>query len=475
MSNLLDDLTRLLGPRNVSADTIDRLAYSHDAFPLALKQAVHDQPFSLPDVVVFPDNAEQISAVFRVARTHSVPVIPYGDGSGIVGGALPIRGGIIVDLKRLSDIANIDTVSQLVTVGAGVNGQRLEDHLNERGYTTGHYPQSLRSSTVGGWIAHRAIGTASTRYGGIEALVSGMGVVLPNGERLQLRPRPRSSTGPDFRQMFLGGEGAFGIITEATLRIRRLPEARRWLAFMFPQFNQGLDSIRRVMQVDLRPAVLRLYDAEEGAHLLEAAGLASGASLSFMACEGYAEQVAWESGQIERLILECGGQAITTAPAEDWWNRRFNTTGLLNALHKPCGIADALEVAGSWRELPYIYDAMHNDMRHALGLPQKAGEVFGHLSHAYRDGANLYMIFWGEAESKDLIAETYDRTLDAAFRACLKVGGTLSHHHGIGLAKAKWMPLEYGATGMALLDSVKRVIDPTNICNPGKLIGGQYA
>jgi alkyldihydroxyacetonephosphate synthase len=302
-----------------------------------------------------------------------------------------------------------------------------------------------------------------------------MAVVLPNGACLQLRPRPRSSTGPDFRQIFLGGEGAFGIITEATLRIRRLPEARRWLAFVFPQFNQGLDSIRQVMQVDLRPAVLRLYDAEEGGHLLEAAGLASGACLLFMSCEGYAEQVAWESGQIQRLILECGGQVITTAPAEDWWNRRFNTTGLLDALHKPCGIADALEVAGSWRELPYIYDAMHNDMRHALGLPEKPGEVFGHLSHAYRDGANLYMIFWGEAESKDRIAETYDRTLNAAFRACLKFGGTLSHHHGIGLAKAKWMPLENGATGMALLDSVKRVIDPTNICNPGKLMGRPHA
>jgi alkyldihydroxyacetonephosphate synthase len=475
MSNLLDDLTRLLEPKNFSVDTIDRLAYSHDAFPLALKRAVHDQPFSLPDVVVFPDNAEQIRALFRVAQAHKVPIIPYGDGSGIVGGALPIRGGIIVDLKRLSHIGDIDTVSQLVAVGAGVNGQRLEDHLNERGYTTGHYPQSLRSSTLGGWIAHRAIGTASTRYGGIEGLVSGMDVILPNGERLELRPRPRSSTGPDFRQMFLGSEGAFGIVTEATLRIRRLPEARRWLAFTFPEFDQGLDSIRAVMQADLRPAVLRLYDAEEGAHLLEATGLASGACLLFMTCEGYAEQVAWESGQIERMILESGGQKITTKPAEYWWNRRFSTTGLLNALHKPCGVADALEVAGSWRELPEIYNAMRDDMRRALGFPERPGKVFGHLSHAYRDGANLYMIFWSEAESKDYIAETYNRTLDAAFRACLKYGGTLSHHHGVGLAKAKWMPLECGATGMALLNSLKQIIDPTNICNPGKLRESSHA
>jgi alkyldihydroxyacetonephosphate synthase len=294
-------------------------------------------------------------------------------------------------------------------------------------------------------------------------------VVLPTGERLCLRPSPRGAAGPDLRQLFLGGEGTLGIVTRATLRIRPLPAARAWLVSVCPDFAAGLDTIRRTVQAEYRPAVVRLYDAEEGAHLLESVPHAPGACLLLLSCEGEAEQVAWESAQIRKLVVAAGGTQIGTEPAEHWWAGRFNTAGLLHTLRAPLGIADALEVAAPWRALPDLYAAMRADMRAALGLPDRPGAVYGHTSHAYLDGANLYMIFHGQAASAADVAPLYNRVLAAAFQACARHGGTLSHHHGIGLGKARWMELEYGAAGLGVLRAVQRALDPDGILNPGKI------
>ncbi len=462
---LADDLSAALGAESVSQDTTDLLAYAHDVFPLALKLAGQGRPFALPDVIVFPHSSAEVAEVVRIARRHKAPVIPYGGGSGIVGGALPVGGGIVVELKRLASIGEIDMVSRLVTVGAGLNGQRLEDHLNERGFTTGHYPQSLRSSTVGGWIAHRAIGTASTRYGGIEDIVAGLEAVLPDGEILRLKPLPRSSTGPDLKQLFLGGEGTLGIVTEATLRIRPLPAARRWLVFTFDDFAAGLEAVRAVVQADLRPAVVRLYDELEAAHVLQLAGLAPGRCLLLMDCEGDADSVQWEAGRSVE-ILSTHGSPAPEVIAERWWQGRFFTRGLLNTLHKPLGVADALEIAAPWRDLAGAYRAMRREMSAALG---PSGVVYGHTSHAYPDGANLYMIFHGEAAQEDDLAEYYDRVLAAAFRACVDHGGTISHHHGIGLGKARWMGWENGPEALGVLRAIQHALDPERRMNPGKL------
>lgn len=468
---LVDDLIGALGEETVSQDRSDLLAYGHDVFPLALKQAGQGRPFALPEVVVFPHTAGEIAEVVRIARRHRTPVVPYGGGSGIVGGALPVGGGIVVELKGLASIGEIDTISRLVSVGAGLNGQRLEDHLNERGFTTGHYPQSLRSSTVGGWVAHRAIGTASTRYGGIETIVAGLEVVLPDGEILRLKALPRTATGPDLRQLFLGSEGTLGIVTEVTLRIRPLPAAREWLVFTFDDFAAGLEAVRGVVQADLRPAIVRLYDELEAEHLLQSAGLEPGGCLLLMDCEGDTDSVRWEAGRIKRF-LSTNGSPAPEAIAERWWQGRFSTRGLLTTLHKPLGVADALEVAAPWRYLADTYQAMRREMTAALG---SSGVVYGHTSHAYADGANLYMIFHGQAAQEDGLAEYYERVLAAAFRACVDHGGTISHHHGIGLGKARWMEWEIGAEGMCVLRAVQQALDPEHLLNPGKLGAEHHA
>ena len=469
---VLAELTEALGPQGLSADLVDRLACSHDTYPLALKLADSDQTPFLPDLVVFPKDTRQVAAVVRIAAAHRVPLFAYGGGSGIVGGALASPGGITLELKGLSGIVAFDPLSNLVTAEAGTNGQLLEDALNARGRTLGHYPQSLRSSTPGGWVAHRATGTASTLYGGIEQLVAGLEVVLPNGEILDLHASPRSATGPDLRQLFLGSEGTLGVITRVTLRVFPLPRERRWLAFTFAGFAAGLDAIRQVVQAGYRPAVVRLYDEIEGAHLLESSGLPAGRvpqCLLIASCEGDPERVAFESAQIGAALRRSAGSPIPPDPAERWWRGRFNTRGLLASLRAPLGIADALEVSAPWRLLPDLYGRMRARMEAALGLPDRPGQVYGHCSHVYPDGGNLYMIFHGQAEDPASLPDLYQAVLRAAFEACADAGGSLSHHHGIGLGKARWLGLELGPAGLDALRAVQQALDPQAILNPGKL------
>ena len=448
----------------VSTGTADRVAYAHDASPIALRQAAAGELPHLPAAVVWPETPAQVAAILRWAQATRTPVIPYGGGSGIVGGALPVPGGVVVDLKRLNRIREIDETSLVATVETGINGQILEDRLLARGYTLGHLPQSIRASTLGGWIAHRAAGVASTRYGKIEDIVEALEVVLPTGEVLTTRSVPRSSTGPDLDQLFLGSEGAYGIVTAATLAIHHAPEAREFQAYALPGFDTALDAIRRVIQRELRPAIVRLYDAEEAKPHLGGLGLPEGAVMLLWGSEGPRELVDFELKGIRHI---CEGEEVVdlgSGPGERWWNHRLSTAALLNTLNTPASVSDALEVTGSWSQLGAIYRAMKADMLAAAGT---RGRVYGHVSHIYQTGANLYMIFHATAASEDEVPALYDRILDAAFTACLDRGGSLSHHHGVGSTKARWLPIEHGETGMRVLRDVQAVLDPAGIMNPG--------
>jgi alkyldihydroxyacetonephosphate synthase len=422
----------------------------------------------MPDVVTFPTTVAEVQQVVRAARGAQLAIVPYGGGSGIVGGALPIGGGVMVEMKGLAGLEAFDPISGLATVGAGTNGQRLEDTLNERGFTCGHYPQSLRSSTVGGWIAHRATGTASTRYGGIEELVAGLRVVLPSGDLLDLRPEPRVASGIDLKQLFLGGEGTMGIVTSATLRVWELPQERIWSVSSYPSFADGLECIRRIVRAGLRPAVVRLYDETETADRFGSAEHA-GRSVLILNSEGDAEAARWNAGQIQRICEAAGGQPEAQAYAQAWWDTRFATVGLLATIGRPMAIADAVEVSAPWSRLYCVYLAMRDAMTAAMASTGEPLAVYGHTSHAYPDGANLYMIFHGRTRSTSELPVLYEATLAAALGACAAEGGSISHHHGIGYSKARWLSLEYGTAGLELLRAIQRGIDPARLMNPGKL------
>jgi alkyldihydroxyacetonephosphate synthase len=469
----LQSLRDVLGDA-VSTGIADRIAYAHDASPIALRQAAAGTLPHLPDAVAWPRDPEQVAATLRWAQATRTPVTPYGGGSGIVGGALPVAGGLVIDLKRMNRIRAIDETSLVATVESGINGQILEDRLQTRGYTLGHLPQSIRASTLGGWIAHRAAGVTSTRYGKIEDIVEALEIVLPTGEMLTTRAVPRSSTGPDLDQLFLGAEGTYGIVTAAHLAIHHAPETRAWQAYAFPGFDAALDCIRRVIQQELRPAIVRLYDAAEAIPHLAGMDLPEGTVLLLWGSEGSRELVEFELAGMRRTCQGAGVVDLGPDPGDRWWNHRLSTAALLRTLRQPASISDALEVTGSWAQLGAIYQAMKSGMLAAAGA---GGRVYGHVSHVYQTGANLYMIFHAQAEDESAVPALYDRILDAAFTACLERGGSLSHHHGVGSTKARWLPDEHGETGLRLLRQVQGLLDPAGIMNPAagfhRAAGGQ--
>lgn len=461
-------LRRALTSERVSTDPVANSAYARDAFPLAIKAAAAGKRG--PAVVVWPESTEEVTSVVNIARSAFVSLVPYGGGSGIVGGALDRFGGIVVDLKRMARIMAIDRVSQTVTVQPGILGERLELVLNGEGYTTGHYPQSLRSSTIGGWVAHRGVGTFSTKYGKVDDLVVALEVVLPNGEVLRTRAVPQSAAGPDLNRLFLGAEGTLGIITEAVLRIYEAPATRSKIAFAFPSFDAALRWVQSAVQHGYAPAACRVYDADEVTVNFPELPLTSPQVLAIAITEGDPAPVRLDTDTLRASALGSNATQLDSEIVDVWLARRFNTASFVRTLMSDTGIADSLEVANDWARLAETYRAMKAAMKTAVG---PTGRVYGHASHFYHTGANLYMIFHAFGDPPEL-GDLYESVLDSAFHACHASGGTLTHHHGVGLSKGRWMLDELGAPGLRLLTDIKAAVDPTGFMNPGKLGIGAF-
>ena len=459
------ELKALLGDEWVSAKGVDRLAYSRDVWPIVSKQVHHGNVPYFPDIIVWPANAEEVKSVLEAARRHSLTVVPFAGGSGAVGGALPLQNGITLDIKRMDRILHLDKTSRLIRVEAGMLLQKLEDYLNYEGFTLGHYPQSIRSATVAGSIAHNGIGTFSTRYGKFDDMTLGMKVVIPNGDLIEIKPIPKRSTGFNLNELFLGSEGTLGIVTEATLKIWPLPEYRAFQSYAVSDMRAGLEIIREVVQHDLTPAVVRLYDEIEGKGLLfETIGMETGQCLLIFCFEGYKEQAEFEASICRRICLAHPVDELGPDPGIIWYEKkRFDVRHYIAAAEKPNRIADTLEVAATWDRLADLYYEIRKAME------QYPCRSMGHTSHIYKQGANLYMIFFAESGDAADLESLYFNILDATFQTCSRLGGTISHHHGVGFSKKRWMKFEHGESGMSLMRSIKKALDQENILNPGKL------
>lgn len=457
-------LVAAVGKQRCSRDVADLVAYSRDVSPLLLQQVAHGVIPSLPSAIIWPETTAQLAQVMQIINEQRFPLTLYGGGSGIVGGAVA-PGAIICDMKRFDAIGSVDVVSQTVQVGAGVIGRVLENHLNDIGYSCGHEPQSNNSATVGGWIAHRGAGFASTRYGKIEDRVLALEAVLPNGKVLSTRTVNRAACGPDLKQFLLGGEGMLGAVTGATLAVHPLPATRSWDAVEFDSFASGADFLRRLLQCEVRPAIVRLYDEIEARFLYELVDQPRGKSLLIIRFDGDADLVAAERKVMHRLAVAASATVLGPEIGERWWPHRYNTPYLVNPI-RAGGIADSLDVAVRWSALSDLYQNMLQDMQKAVGSD---GEVFGHIGHAYENSTDLYMIF--RSTRTDASPEVvYAEVLEAAFGAAARHGATLSHHHGIGAARAPWMKRFANEQEIALLRALKTFLDPNNVLNSGKLI-----
>jgi len=433
---------------------------SRDWWPLALHWSIDGEVPQLADLVVRPATTEQVAGVVRACNIARVPLTVAGGRSGVCGAAIPVHGGVVLDTTALSGLVSVDDVSGIVEVMAGTFGPDLEHDLQvDHGLSVGHFPQSFDLATVGGWVASRGAGQYSTRYGKIESMVVGLEFVLADGTVVVTGGAPAGAVGPDLTQLVLGSEGTLGVITKVWLRTHPLPAHEARAAYAFPTFRAGIDACRATLRAGATPAVLRLYDAEESAR--GRGGDGTTCTLVVLD-EGDRRLVDATMAIVAESCAAAGGSPADESLVAEWMEHRNDTTAL-QALTRRGFVVDTMEVAAPWSALPRLFD----DVRQALLAVPTARAATCHLSHSYSDGACLYFTFAATPPANEIEA-TYVALWDAGQRSVLAGGGNLSHHHGVGINRARFAAEALGA-GHGVLQSVKSALDPQGILNPGKL------
>ena len=457
------DLRRLVDPARVldDADTLARAR--RDTWVLSVWRELQQRPGPPPACVVRPATTADVSAILRYASRERVAVVPFGAGSGVCGAVLAPEDSIVVDLGAMRALKAIDEASLLVVVEPGLLGSEFEAALNHAGYSMGHFPQSIALSSVGGWVATRAAGQFSTKYGNIEDMLVAFEAVLPNGDVVRTRAVPRASAGQDLRHVFLGAEGTTGILTELTYEIHPLPPATEKQAVAFPSMQAGLEALRAIMRAGWRPAVLRLYDEIEAGRSFAGAA-AAGESLLLVLTEGPAELAAAEIAGASGIARAGGGRVVGPEPVDSWLHHRNAVPGFEYFL-KQGMIVDTIEVAATWGCIDALYAGVLAGMRAVPGLIVASG----HSSHSYGTGTNIYFTFAARPDRPEDIEDVYRGIWTAAMEATLAAGGTIAHHHGIGRVRREWLPRELG-TAYPLLGMLRRAVDPDGIMNPGALL-----
>ena len=433
---------------------------SRDWWPLAMCWATEGRVPALASAVCRPADAAEVAAVLAVCNTATVPVTPAAGRSGVLGGSVPVHGGVVLDLTAMSGIVDVDVTSHVLDVRAGTFGTPLEEELRQaHNMTIGHWPQSMDLSTVGGWLACRGAGQFSNRYGKIEDIVIGLDVVLADGRQITTGGPPRQAVGPDLNQLFVGSEGTLGVITGARLRLHNAPTDHDRTAWGFTTFAAALDAQRRIVQRGGHPAVLRLYDAAEAQRSYETA---EGVNLLLAYDEGDLAMVEVNLRIVDEVCEELHAEVADERLVDHWMAKR-NDVAALEALISRGYVVDTMEVAGRWRDLTTIYDATTSAL---LSIPGTIAAT-AHQSHSYIDGACLYFTFAGKVEESE--RTTYHAALwDAGQRAALAAGAALSHHHGVGLARSRFVAKALGPA-FDVLVATKAALDPNGILNPGKL------
>ena len=447
----------------MSTRSDDLVAHSGDWSPFFLLDQRRGWNQDVPQAVVRPHTTEEVSLVLSWASESGTPVVPFGGGSGVCRAISPDARSIVIDLTALNHMGPVDEVSRLVTVGAGVTGPALTEHLLQGDWTLGHEPQSISISTVGGWVSTKACGQLSARYGGIEDLVAGFEAVLPDGSIARAKVSPRRVAGPDVAALMIGAEGTLGVVTEVTLRVAPLEQQRADRCLRFDHMADGVKACRLIAQSGLVPDVLRLYDSEDASIFLMSHPDEIPGPLLIMSFSGdRAEERAAEAARLS------GGRQGNDGLVQHWWSHRNDAVGAFReimageGLLGPNGVVDTFEVAGTWSGLRSLYHRLKED------LSREADLVGCHLSHVYPDGACLYFTLASATTDDDAARARLEAWWTVGLQACIDEGGSISHHHGIGRVKSSHLPAELEGWWQTLR-AVKSALDPKGIMNPGAL------
>ncbi|AHF75776.1 FAD linked oxidase domain protein [Sodalis praecaptivus] len=460
IAQLITALKEQLPAECVLSDADTLQASSHDTWPLSTKLkriGCHDYQ---ADVVVQVTDEAQIQRVLALATAYDVPVTPRALASSVTGQPLPTQGGIVLDLTKMTPSKDINTTNLTVEVSAGYNGGKLEDELQQMGWTLGHSPQSLYQSSVGGWLSTLATGQFSSYYGGIEDLITAYTVILATGEKIRLKASPRAAMGPDLRQLFIGAEGTLGIVTAVQLKMFPLPPTRLFETLALPDVEAGLAIMREQAMAGLRPFLLRLYDTAEARHAMQ--NPEQNQPVMFLGTQGIDAIARAEMAAFLTIAQRHGGNTLGPDGALRWMDRRFDFSTVENLLDSDGGFAETIEIAHTWEGINSLYHALNR------ALTPLAGEVLSHFSHVYPQGTSMYMIVLGREASDRLAVDKLKTVWRVTMEICLAHGAELSHHHGGGLVRSPYARASLGSAHR-LLRRLKHALDPNGILNPGKL------
>ncbi|WP_369827660.1 FAD-binding oxidoreductase [Mycobacterium sp. E2989] len=469
-------LAGIVGAPYCRTDDRDRLLHAGGKSTIDLLRRKDPGVQDAPDAILLPGDDDDVAAVLGYCSEHRIAVVPFGGGTSVVGGLDPIRGAfhavVSLDLRRLDRLISLDEVSGLAVFGAGVTGPDAERMLGAQGFSLGHFPQSFEYATIGGFAATRSSGQDSAGYGRFNDMVRGLRVVTPAGT-IDLGRAPESAAGPDLRQLMIGSEGAFGVITQVRLRVHRAPETVRYEAWSFPDFETGAAALRAVTQTGTGPTVIRLSDeAETGVNLATTDAIGesqiTGGCLAITVFEGTKEHVESRHAETAALLAAHGATSLGEAPARAWEHGRFGAPYLRDSLLSAGALCETLETATDWSNVPALKAAVTQALTDVLAESGTPALVMCHISHVYPTGASLY--FTVVAGQRGNPIEQWLAAKKAACDAIMATGGTITHHHAVGADHRPWMRDEVGELGVQILRAVKATLDPARILNPGKLI-----
>ena len=457
-SETIQSIVGIVGPDNVLSDPYDLDRYSADALNPFRAFGAEEAFDQLADLVVRPSCTREVIDLVTLAGEHGIPIIPYGGGTGVMGGTIPVRGGIILDMNRMNRILSINPMDLTAQVEPAVVLQDLVAALAEHGLMPGHDPYSVPIATVAGTISTNGVGYRAAAFGPMGNQVVAIEAVLPDGKVITTPPVPKYSAGPNLNQLFIGSEGVFGVIVKATIQVFRMPEDRAFDAVAFDDFDRGFRGAAELLALGIRPTLLDLSEEDDGIRL-------------HLLFEGFKEGVAAQHQRSIQVLMDMGGRPLGPEHTKAYWRVR--------------------------------HDSGHNYKRTSLGKPRKdrwqrrAGRNFDYLHMAlpisqvleYRQRCQEIMegtgvkvaeyAIWSRPELFSMLLEPADGAredfrenlavvVDKVLTLSQDMGGTMEYCHGVGVKLNHLLAREMGA-GHQVIQTIKQALDPANIMNPGKL------